>query len=314
VEDSRALQPTAEGPSHEPAVESQILQPAAEGEIVEPTAEGKIAERATRRFVPPSERAEDRIAGLLTWTGRDNFVSKRFAFVMSVKRFDGRSGEGVVALLKSRPLIDIYCKIVGEVAPKRVLEVGFFQGGMPLLLADLVAPEKIVGIDRSYPSAELTAMIERAGLSQSVKLYGGIEQTDVSTIRQIVDGEFLGQPLDLIIDDASHEYANSKLSFEELFGYLRPGGKYVIEDWGWLHWPGEQWQTAKSPFWNQPAMTNLIFEIVMTLGTLTTQTVAEIEVVSHACVIVTRGRALGYGERLDLAATRLTCGRVFPLL
>jgi hypothetical protein len=129
-----------------------------------------------------------------------------------------------------------------------------------------------------------------------------------------VDAEFQAQPLDLIIDDASHEYEISKMAFEELFGYLRPGGKYVIEDWGWLHWPGETWQTAKSPFWNQPALTNLIFEIVMTLGTLTTATVAQIEVVSHACVIVTRGRALGYGERLDLAATRLTCGRVFQLL
>jgi SAM-dependent methyltransferase len=283
-------------------------------EIAEPVVEVGVATQAAQASTGPSRRTPDQLLASLTWTSRDNFLSKRFAFVMSVKRFDGLTRDGVVSLLKSRPLIEIYCKLLGELAPRRVLEVGFFQGGMPLLVADLVPPEKFVGVDRNEPTAALTAMIERAGLSQSIKLYGGISQSDPVTITQIVDAEFQGQPLDLIIDDASHEYENTKKTFEELFGYLRPGGKYVIEDWGWLHWPGEQWQTAKNPFWNQPAMTNLIFEIVMALATLSTATIAQIEVVSHACVIVTRGRALKYGARLDLEASRLACGRVFQLL
>jgi SAM-dependent methyltransferase len=298
----------------EPVVAAEIAGPMTERLVTEPVVQGGIGTQAAAPSTGPSGRTPEQLLASLTWTSRDNFLSKRFAFVMSVKRFDGLTRDGVVTLLKSRPLIEIYCKLLGELAPRRVLEVGFFQGGMPLLVADLVPPEKFVGVDRNEPTAALTAMIERAGLSQSIKLYGGISQSDPVTITQIVDAEFQGQPLDLIIDDASHEYENTKKTFEELFGYLRPGGKYVIEDWGWLHWPGEQWQTAKNPFWNQPAMTNLIFEIVMALATLSTATIAQIEVVSHACVIVTRGRALKYGARLDLEASRLACGRVFQLL
>ena len=298
----------------EPVVAAEIAGPMTERLVTEPVVQGGIGTQAAAPSTGPSGRTPEQLLASLTWTSRDNFLSKRFAFVMSVKRFDGLTRDGVVTLLKSRPLIEIYCKLLGELAPRRVLEVGFFQGGMPLLVADLVPPEKFVGVDRNEPTAALTAMIERAGLSQSIKLYGGISQSDPVTITQIVDAEFQGQPLDLIIDDASHEYENTKKTFEELFGYLRPGGKYVIEDWGWLPWPGEQWQTAKNPFWNQPAMTNLIFEIVMALATLSTATIAQIEVVSHACVIVTRGRALKYGARLDLEASRLACGRVYQLL
>jgi SAM-dependent methyltransferase len=298
----------------EPVVAAEIAGPVTERVVAEPVVQGGIGTQAAAPSTGPSGRTPEQLLASLTWTSRDNFLSRRFAFVMSVKRFDGLTRDGVVTLLKSRPLIEIYCKLLGELAPRRVLEVGFFQGGMPLLVADLVPPEKFVGVDRNEPTAALTAMIERAGLSQSIKLYGGISQSDPVTITQIVDAEFQGQPLDLIIDDASHEYENTKKTFEELFGYLRPGGKYVIEDWGWLHWPGEQWQTAKNPFWNQPAMTNLIFEIVMALATLSTATIAQIEVVSHACVIVTRGRALKYGARLDLEASRLACGRVYQLL
>ncbi len=43
--------------------------------------------------------------------------------------------------------------------------------------------------------------------------------------------------LDLVIDDASHMYEQTKRSFEILFPLLRPGGLYIIEDWSWGCWP-----------------------------------------------------------------------------
>jgi SAM-dependent methyltransferase len=303
-----------EGEIPEPVVAREVPESAEEHETSKSWVEHVIVEHTASPSAQPGNPTPDELSDSLTWTSRDTFLTKRFAFVMSVKRFDGRTGDGVVALLKWRTQVETYCRLLGELAPRRVLELGFFQGGMPLLMSDLVAPEKIVGVDRSPPSEALTAMIERAGLSQSIKLYGGIAQSDTTSIRQIVDAEFQGQPLDLIIDDASHEYELSKNAFEELFGYLRPGGKYVIEDWGWLHWTGEDWQTAKSPFWNQPALTNLVFEIIMALGSAPRAIIARIEIVSAACVVVTKGRFMEHGARLDLAATRLTCGRVYQLL
>jgi hypothetical protein len=136
-------------------------------------------------------------------------------------------------------------------------------------------------------------------------------QNDAEQISRILATEFGDQPLDLIIDDASHEYDNSKACFEEYFGYLRPGGKYVIEDWGWLHWPGHEWQSDQSYFWGKPAMTNLLFEVIMASASANPGIIAKIEVLSWACVVITRGYGLGYRERVNLADIRLTSGREF---
>jgi SAM-dependent methyltransferase len=245
------------------------------------------------------------------WTGENSFRTNRFGFVMSLDKDESRTEHETVVLLKDRTFVEIYRNITNELRPQRILEIGFFQGGMPLLLADTLAPEKVVGLDYLQPSDALTSMIAGAGLQDTIKLYGGILQDDLPTLRRIVEGEFADRPLDLIIDDASHEYENSRGCFQELFGYLRPGGKYVIEDWGWLHWPGEKWQTAKSHFWGQPATTNLVFEVIMTLGSTHPKIIAKIEILSWACMVVTRGDGLGYRERVDLAETRLTSGRTF---
>jgi hypothetical protein len=43
--------------------------------------------------------------------------------------------------------------------------------------------------------------------------------------------EFGQDPLDLVIDDASHLYGPSLATFETLFPALREGGLYVLEDW-----------------------------------------------------------------------------------
>src|SRR5699024_9360323 len=37
------------------------------------------------------------------------------------------------------------------------------------------------------------------------------------------------------VDDASHLVEPTRRSFEVLFPLLRPGGRYVIEDWSWAH-------------------------------------------------------------------------------
>jgi hypothetical protein len=39
--------------------------------------------------------------------------------------------------------------------------------------------------------------------------------------------------MNLVVDDASHTYEDTKASFETLFPLLQPGGIYAIEDWSW---------------------------------------------------------------------------------
>ena len=127
----------------------------------------------------------------------------------------------------------------------------------------------------------------------------GLIKATQKLFRGIVESRFGKTPLDLIIDDCSHYYPQTKACFEGLFGYLKPGGKYVIEDWGWTHWPGEPWQSSRSHFHSMTPMTNLIFEIVMLLAS-NENMVSHIEIPSHACVIVTRGKDLTHGAKIDL--------------
>ncbi len=86
-------------------------------------------------------------------------------------------------------------------------------------------------------------------------------------VRAITAQDFADAPPDLILDDASHQYGPTRRSFEIAFPLLRKGGHYIIEDWSWAHWPetqgGRVWSDNIAP--EAPAMTNLIFELVMLL-------------------------------------------------
>jgi hypothetical protein len=87
--------------------------------------------------------------------------------------------------------------------------------------------------------------------------------------------------VDLVVDDASHTYEATKTSFEILFPLLRPGGIYIIEDWSWAHHPNYQSQDAT--FSNRRALSNLLFEQIMVLGS--TALISEIRVWNFLYVI-----------------------------
>jgi hypothetical protein len=195
---------------------------------------------------------------------------------------------------------------------RRIFEIGFFEGGMPLFLYDMVDAGKIVGIDRHPPPDTFRRLTARLGLTSQIKLYGGVAQNDFALIKQLIDHEFAGDPLDIIIDDCSHEYQNTKRCFEELFGYLRVGGKYLIEDWGWLHWPGHPWQTRDNPFYGQPPLTNLVFELIMVHAS-NPDVISRVDVVCNSLVVVTRGPGLGHQEKIDIGRSYLTAGKRAPL-
>jgi SAM-dependent methyltransferase len=251
------------------------------------------------------------------WTREDAFQTEHFKFHSSVSKYDGKTtGEDSIAILKHKQFIDIYRQLLAD-KPTSIFEIGFFQGGMPLFMADMAeasheaeaTPLKIVGIDYYQPTPELSGIIERSGLSDTIKLYGDILQDDTTKIKGILDQEF-PNPLDLIIDDCSHQYRETKLCFESFFSYLKPGGKYVIEDWGWQHWPGEPWQTIKSPFHGKPSMSNLLIELMMTMASRS-DLITRIDILSSFCVVITRGEALQRGDQVILERTYLTAGRKF---
>jgi hypothetical protein len=78
----------------------------------------------------------------------------------------------------------------------------------------------------------LRRYMEKRDVGGRLKTYWGIDQSDVGTLSNIALAEFDGA-IDLVIDDASHQFGPTQASFTCLFPRLRPGGLYVIEDWNW---------------------------------------------------------------------------------
>ena len=46
---------------------------------------------------------------------------------------------------------------------------------------------------------------------------------------------------------------------------MRPGGIYIVEDWGWAHWPDDHWQKEKGGdyFRNKLPLSNLLLELML---------------------------------------------------
>ena len=123
----------------------------------------------------------------------------------------------------------------------------------------------------------------------------GTSQCDNEMLKQIVQGE-LADELDLVVDDASHTYEETRASFEFLFPLLSPGGIYVVEDWSWAHHP--DYQSPDAPFSQRRALSNLLFEQIMLMGS--TLLISEIRIWRFLYIIHKEKTAV---RRSDLSQT-----------
>jgi hypothetical protein len=112
-----------------------------------------------------------------------------------------------------------------------LLELGIWRGGSLLYWRDYFPFGTIVGIDLQLPKAFEPG--ERICMFQG-------SQSDRRFLSE-VSKQAAPQGFDIIIDDASHIGELTRISFWHLFdNHLKPGGLYVIEDWGtgyWDDWP-----------------------------------------------------------------------------
>lgn len=145
-------------------------------------------------------------------------------------------------LLKPRALLDRYRDLRPLVEGRNVVELGIAEGGSTAWLALELAPAKLIAVD--IATDRLTALddlIATRGLGEVVRPHWGVDQADRAALGALVDAELGGEPLDLVVDDASHLLGPSRSSFETLFPRVRPGGLYVIEDWSWEHRNADMW-------------------------------------------------------------------------
>jgi len=228
-----------------------------------------------------------------------------FTTSMESKQSTGNS----FVLAKPRAMVESYVTRFGKKDINVIFELGIYKGGSCLLYYKLFEPEKIIAIDHLGPCEPLESYIEEHQLSSRIRTFYEVEQADRNQLTEILDHELAGKPIDLVIDDASHLFDETKASFNILFPYLNRGGFYVIEDWGWAHWPGEHWQKGGAVAKDQPALTNLIFEIVM----LSASRCDLIESVSinHDTVIIKRGMGLIEDTEFNISKMYHSRGKAF---
>jgi hypothetical protein len=121
--------------------------------------------------------------------------------------------------------LDVYDPILTPWLGKEIklLEIGVHKGGSLQLWRDYFPLGAIVGIDLKLP--------ERFEPGERIQVFEG-SQSDEAFLSEVTK-RTAPEGFDIIIDDASHIGELTKTTFWHLFdNHLKPGGLYVIEDWG----------------------------------------------------------------------------------
>jgi predicted O-methyltransferase YrrM len=140
------------------------------------------------------------------------------------------------AIRKPRAYIDRYIELAEDLRPRRAMELGIDSGGSTVFFALLFSQlEQLLALDINDIPIGLADFVRNDPRGKKVACFGGVDQAESETLKSLVDETFEGEPLDLIVDDASHLLPQTRASFETLFPLLRPGGVFVIEDWSWDH-------------------------------------------------------------------------------
>ena len=211
-------------------------------------------------------------------------------------------------LEKTRGVVEFYREKFAEADIKAMLEVGIRWGASAVLFHRMLRPAKLVAIDLSAaPVPALSEYIRICSAGAVLRPFFGIDQADRAALEQILANELGGAPLDLVIDDGCHFLSETRACFNTLFPHLRAGGAYAIEDWGWAHWPGI-WQENGGPWSDKPALSQLVFELVMTAASRP-DVIQSVEV-RHDIALVYRGPAKLSAD-FDVSRSFLTAGRRF---
>jgi len=169
---------------------------------------------------------------------------------------------------KTRPLVEEYADFFATHpgSYSNILELGIWGGGSVVFWNECLSPDKLVGVDIQTQGdrEQFRRYVTSRALEGRIKTIWGVDQADRAHLRSIVEQEFKA-PLDLVIDDASHQYLATKATFETLFPRLRPGGIYFIEDWGWGY---EEPFLQSNPDWREfKPLSDLALELVQLTGT-----------------------------------------------
>lgn len=107
--------------------------------------------------------------------------------------------------------------------PISLLEMGIHRGESLKIFASYFRNGKIIGLDKEDTRVDLSGF-------PNIAIEIG-NQHDAAWLTEISD-RHAPNGFDIVVDDASHRGAWSRLSMDALYPKLKPGGLYIVEDWG----------------------------------------------------------------------------------
>ncbi|MDP9120941.1 MAG: glycoside hydrolase family 99-like domain-containing protein [Acidobacteriota bacterium] len=224
----------------------------------------------------------------LTWLP-DRTLLGDLVFRLEPSRSDRwELGDACFGFYKNRHLVELFDRFWSATSfrPRRMLEIGIWDGGSTAFWFEHLRPERLVAIDLRdrEDSPYFRRYVTAQGLEDRVLTRWRTDQADRAALLEIVERD-LGGELDLVIDDGSHLDVPTRASFETLFPLLPPGGLYIIEDWAWEHWPEFQ---DPGHFWaGEEGLTALVGELVAATGS--SRTLLRSVSVYEGFVVVERG-------------------------
>lgn len=189
--------------------------------------------------------------------GGRTFHFEGLSFVVNAAGQKAAPAPDTYVLHKSERTIEFYRELKVR-RPRHILELGMRDGGSMVLWDKLFEPTVLVGLDtRGRPIEALEAY--RADRPHIRTYYG--RNPDKRGGIMATRENFPKNGPDLIIDDASHRYEETRATFENLFPLLQAGGTYVVEGWNWAHRPNAQ--NPGHPAWGRKSLANMIYELTL---------------------------------------------------
>lgn len=220
---------------------------------------------------------------------------------------DFEGSENAFFMFKSEAYLEAYADLKARLTVKRLLEIGIYRGGSTVFFDRFFRPDTLVAVEFSPDRlAKVDTYIANQAVA-NMTVYHGVDQGSAAQLSPILDAHF-ADGLDLVIDDASHWYEETKASFETVFPYVRPGGWYVIEDWPWAHAP--PWQEPGNLWEEKSALSNLVFEILVAHGTNTN--LIDLVIFSPGLMYMRRGGLVLPRGKFRLCDYQLARGRTLP--
>jgi hypothetical protein len=225
---------------------------------------------------------------VITWRDDRNVVIDDVPFELGADPTPASSPDHL-RVLKPRWMVEEYLRLTGRERPRRILELGLYDGGSTALLALAARPERLIGVElaAAAPALDRWLAASTAPARHAVRPYYGVDQADRARLNAILDAELGGAPLDIAIDDASHLLEPSIASFEVVFPRLRTGGVFVLEDWASVHdiervlMEHPERLTLRPDAITEPPtpLTRMVFEVILAIAY--TEIVAEVRIARH---------------------------------